>query len=142
MNPISHIFTSTYRVKWLKSKLTQTVKINIDENNLKLWKIRTKTWSLLIVHFTNEIMIPKMSYVTFHWLWLWSMSTSSIFGKLFSFSQTVYKWTLWILLKSVLRLSMTPQFWLNWRHLLKPHLWPKITRQLLFYLWFPQLLPH
>ena len=35
MNPISHIFTSTYRVKWLKSKLTQTVKINIDENNLK-----------------------------------------------------------------------------------------------------------
>ena len=36
MNPISHIFTSTYRVKWLKSKLTQTVKINIDENNLKL----------------------------------------------------------------------------------------------------------
>ena len=95
-----------------------------------------------VVHFTNEIMIPKMSYVTFHWLWLWSMSTSSIFGKLFSFSQTVYKWTLWILLKSVLRLSMTPQFWLNWRHLLKPHLWPKITRQLLFYLWFPQLLPH
>ena len=95
-----------------------------------------------IVHFTNEIMIPKMSYVTFHWLWLWSMSTSSIFGKLFSFSQTVYKWTLWILLKSVLRLSMTPQFWLNLRHLHKPHLWPKITRQLLFYLWFPQLLPH
>ena len=36
MNPISHIFTSTYRVKWLKSKLTQTAKINIDENNLKL----------------------------------------------------------------------------------------------------------
>ena len=36
MNPISHIFTSTYRVKWLKSKLTQIVKINIDENNLKL----------------------------------------------------------------------------------------------------------
>ena len=36
MNTISHIFTSTYRVKWLKSKLTQTVKINIDENNLKL----------------------------------------------------------------------------------------------------------
>ena len=36
MNPISHIFTSTYRVKWLKSKLTQTVKINIDENNLNL----------------------------------------------------------------------------------------------------------
>ena len=36
MNPISHIFTSIYRVKWLKSKLTQIVKINIDENNLKL----------------------------------------------------------------------------------------------------------
>ena len=36
MNPNSRIFTSTYRVKWLKSKLTQTVKINIDENNLKL----------------------------------------------------------------------------------------------------------
>ena len=34
MNPNSHIFTSTYRVKWLKSKLTQKVKINIDENNL------------------------------------------------------------------------------------------------------------
>ena len=32
MNP--NIFTSTYRVKWLKSKLTQKVKINIDENNL------------------------------------------------------------------------------------------------------------
>ena len=29
-------FTSTYRVKWLKSKLAQTVKINIDENNLKI----------------------------------------------------------------------------------------------------------
>ena len=36
MNPNSRIFTSTYRVKWLKSKLTQIVKINIDENNLKL----------------------------------------------------------------------------------------------------------
>ena len=35
MNPNSHIFTSTYRVKWLKSKLTQKVKINIDENNLR-----------------------------------------------------------------------------------------------------------
>ena len=33
MNPNSRIFTSTYRVKWLKSKLTQKVKINIDENN-------------------------------------------------------------------------------------------------------------
>ena len=36
MNPNNHIFTSTYRVKWLKSKLTQTVKIDIDENNLKI----------------------------------------------------------------------------------------------------------
>ena len=36
MNPNNHIFTSAYRVKWLKSKLTQIVKINIDENNLKL----------------------------------------------------------------------------------------------------------
>ena len=36
MNPNSRIFTSTYRVKWLKSKLTQKVKINIDENNLIL----------------------------------------------------------------------------------------------------------
>ena len=34
MNPNSRIFTSTYRVKWLKSKLTQKVKINIDENKL------------------------------------------------------------------------------------------------------------
>ena len=34
MNPNSHIFTSTYCVKLLKSKLTQKVKINIDENNL------------------------------------------------------------------------------------------------------------
>ena len=36
MNPNSRIFPSTCRVKWLKSKLTQTVKINIDENNLSI----------------------------------------------------------------------------------------------------------
>ena len=35
MNPNNHIFTSTYRFKQLKSNVTQKVKINIDENNLR-----------------------------------------------------------------------------------------------------------
>ena len=42
-------FTSTYRVKWLKSKLTQKVKINIDENNLKELRRKRNFWHYLSI---------------------------------------------------------------------------------------------
>ena len=79
MNPNSRIFTSTYRVKWLKSKLTQKVKINIDENNLivirlvtlfdiKLAMLNATFWAIfkhcVKIIRNNKVGVSKMSEKT------------------------------------------------------------------------------